>query len=85
MCQCVRVCVYVGGGAWVGGLVCVSHSEHRFPAPFSLKEGCRKPVLGVCVCVCVTLSSCGLSTDQLVISTISGRRSPGGNSGGRWV
>ena len=23
-----------------------SHSEHRFPAP-SLKEGCRKPVLGV--------------------------------------
>ena len=24
------------------------HSEHRFPAPFS-KEGCRKPVFGVCV------------------------------------
>ena len=24
-----------------------SHSEHRFPAPSSLKEGCRKPVLGV--------------------------------------
>ena len=23
------------------------HSEHRFPAPSS-KEGCRKPVLGVC-------------------------------------
>ena len=23
------------------------HSEHRFPAPSSLKEGCRKPVLGV--------------------------------------
>ena len=27
-------------GAGVG-----THSEHRFPAPFSLKEGCRKPVL----------------------------------------
>ena len=26
----------------------LSHSEHRFPAPFS-KEGCCKPVLGVCV------------------------------------
>ena len=25
-----------------------SHSEHRFPAPSS-KEGCRKPVLGICV------------------------------------
>ena len=24
------------------------HSEHRFPAP-SIKEGCRKPVLGVCL------------------------------------
>ena len=24
-----------------------THSEHRFPAPSSLKEGCRKPVLGV--------------------------------------
>ena len=24
------------------------HSEHRFQAPSSLKEGCRKPVLGVC-------------------------------------
>ena len=24
-----------------------AHSEHRFPAPSSLKEGCRKPVLGV--------------------------------------
>ena len=34
-------------------MVCVlwlsfTHSEHRFPAPSS-KEGCRKPVLGVCV------------------------------------
>ena len=27
------------------------HSEHRFPAP-SLKEGCRKPVLGVWVRLC---------------------------------
>ena len=26
-----------------------THSEHRFPAPSSLKEGCRKPVLGVWV------------------------------------
>ena len=25
-----------------------AHSEHRFPTPSSLKEGCRKPVLGVC-------------------------------------
>ena len=25
------------------------HSEHRFLAPSSLKEGCRKPVLGVWV------------------------------------
>ena len=24
-----------------------THSEHRFPAPSTLKEGCRKPVLGV--------------------------------------
>ena len=24
-----------------------AHSEHRLPAPSSLKEGCRKPVLGV--------------------------------------
>ena len=24
-----------------------AHSEHRFPAPSSLKEGWRKPVLGV--------------------------------------
>ena len=23
------------------------HSEHRFPTPSSLKEGCRKPVFGV--------------------------------------
>ena len=28
--------------------VLVTGSEHRFPAPSS-KEGCRKPVLGVCV------------------------------------
>ena len=27
------------------------HSEHRFPAPYFKDEGCRKPVLGVCVCV----------------------------------
>ena len=27
----------------------IAHSEHRFPAPSSLKAGCRKPVLGVCV------------------------------------
>ena len=25
-----------------------THSEHRFPAPFTLKKGCRKPVFGVC-------------------------------------
>jgi len=24
------------------------HSEHRFPAPSTLKKRCRKPVLGVC-------------------------------------
>ena len=23
------------------------HSEHHFPAPSFLKEGCRKPMLGV--------------------------------------
>ena len=28
-----------------------SHSEHRFPAPSSLKEGCRKPVFGVWVLI----------------------------------
>ena len=27
------------------------HCEHRFPAPCSKDEGCRKPVLGVCVWV----------------------------------
>ena len=27
-----------------GGGGCTSHSEHRFPAPSSGKEGCRKPV-----------------------------------------
>ena len=43
-CVCVSVCLR----ATV--CVCVSHSEHRFPAPSS-KERCRKPVLGVCVCV----------------------------------
>ena len=30
-----------------------AYSEHRFPAPSSLKEGCRKPVLGVCHRSCV--------------------------------
>ena len=29
---------------WAGKL---THSEHRFPAPSSSKEGCRKPVPGV--------------------------------------
>ena len=28
------------------------HSEHRFPAPYFKDEGCRKPVLGVCVSLC---------------------------------
>ena len=41
VCECVRV--HTGENP---------HSEHRFQAP-SLKEGCRKAVLGVCVCVCV--------------------------------
>ena len=48
VCVCVRVCVRV--------CACVRHSEHRFPGTFLqilLKEGCHKPVLGVCVCVCV--------------------------------
>ena len=35
-----------GGG---GGSRLLTHSEHRFPAPPSLKEGCRKSVLGVWV------------------------------------
>ena len=35
-----------------------SESEHRFPAP-SLREGCRKPVLGVCVwCSNAVAASC---------------------------
>ena len=33
---------------WLLQSLFTPHSEHRFPAP-SLKEGCRKPVLGVCV------------------------------------
>ena len=49
MCVCVRG----GGGAYVCACVRAHtgedpHSEHRFLAP-SLKEGCRKAVLGVCV------------------------------------
>ena len=38
-----------------------AHSEHRFPALFSLKEGCRKPVLGVChqvMCEAQTITTC---------------------------
>ena len=31
---------------------CRTHSEHRFPAPSSLKEGCRKPMLGVWLPYC---------------------------------
>ena len=34
---------------------CVAHTEHRFLAP-SLKEGCRKPVLGVWLCCSLRLS-----------------------------
>ena len=35
-----------------------THSEHRFPAPSSkLKEGCRKPVLGVWVVQCLAEQS----------------------------
>ena len=30
-----------------GNSGCLPHSEHRFPAPFSLMEGYRKPMLGV--------------------------------------
>ena len=31
----------------------VTHSRLRFPVPSSKKGGCRKPVLGVCVCNCL--------------------------------
>ena len=37
------------GGGGGGATPAEPHSEHRFPAPSSKKkEGCRKPVLGVC-------------------------------------
>ena len=41
--------VVCGVGGRLAGLVCGvgAHSTHRFPAPSSLKEGCREPVLGV--------------------------------------
>ena len=35
-----------------------SHSDHRFPTPSSLKEGCRKPVLGVWVLLCGVEADC---------------------------
>ena len=37
----------LGVGKRCDGSSSFAHSEHRFPAPSSLKEGCRKPVLGV--------------------------------------
>ena len=30
-----------------------THSQHRFPAPSALKEGCRKPMLGVRLRPCI--------------------------------
>ena len=35
--------------AWIVAWRGHSHSDHRFPAPSSLEEGCRKPVPGVWV------------------------------------
>ena len=51
------VCVWGGGGGGGdllregggGGSRLLTHSEHRFPIPPFLKEGCRKPVFGVWV------------------------------------
>ena len=47
----VCISVYLSVSASVS--VSLSHSEHRFPAPFS--KACRKPVLGVCLPLSVSV------------------------------
>jgi len=47
----------LGQAGWQWSLTSYLHSKHHFPAPSS-KEGCRRPVLGVCVLPCLTYGAC---------------------------
>ena len=58
------------GGRGGGGATVNPHPEHRFPVPSS-KEGCRKPLFGIC-----GQSSTGVKLQALVYDILPWRKVP---------